>query len=252
MEAGFRRSHQSVVGRSRKGWPNEPLSSPSRARSCGDHTYSGLLFEIGRSAPLAVDDDQSAAQCGPTRHPDRRTRSPTAMILWRRDGRSDATCGWRRHGEHGVGAVERSPFGRNWGKSRRKYVTYIHPQEPPGLCSASARAKTQGQDDRTNNFDCSWSYTMINHVRRQFSENTRYIDAIDSEITSNNNLTNRQLSPKDILEYIRSMMRELADLALQCNTPFLAYLLSMAAQEADDSYKAAGPQLRLVGRGRQS
>jgi hypothetical protein len=93
---------------------------------------------------------------------------------------------------------------------------------------------------------------MIIYVRPQFSENARYIDAIDAEITSNNNPTTRQLSPRDILEYIRSMMRELAALALQCNTPFLAYLLSMAAQEADDSYKAAGPQLRLVDRGRQS
>jgi hypothetical protein len=93
---------------------------------------------------------------------------------------------------------------------------------------------------------------MTIHINRRFSENTCYIDAIDAEITSNNNLTTRPLSPKDILEYIRSIARELADLALKCNTPFLAYLLSMAAQEADDSYKAAGPQLRLVDRGRQS
>jgi hypothetical protein len=93
---------------------------------------------------------------------------------------------------------------------------------------------------------------MTIDIRRQFSENTRYINAIDAEIIANNDQARRQFSPKDLLEYIRSMTRELADLAQKCNTPFLAYLLSMAAQEADDSYKAAGPQLRLVDRGRQS
>jgi hypothetical protein len=93
---------------------------------------------------------------------------------------------------------------------------------------------------------------MIVSRRGQLPNSINYGDAVDVEIISNNNHGIRQIYPRDILEYMRSVLRDLAELAWKSNTPFLAYLLSMAAQEADDSHKAAGPQLRLVDQERQA